>query len=429
MSRLQRAPRRSLRERLYPKPIDKIGANEIPPSVDPAPSLLDEVSEAARERGKDFHASVARILDHVPSVDASTVRRCARDIIRFHDPKTGRDIMLPIRCGGYYCIRCPDTAHHARTLYHARKIASLDSSEAEPLPKVLNLVFTLPPELHAWAREDPRVLPGMRRAILRTLGQAYGYEGRAGLPVDRAAFRELGAIMNLHAIGDEAAPWPKWAPHYDIIIPAWKRADDYMEPLRATWPERYSKTNTRYQDNLRYCLKPLALRPVRRPIIASFLEKVFMTDWHASRPPRTPTNPTGRGVIHQESALHRIRYSCRPLFNMANAHLLEGDETTLVYTVQGRRTQVDHQVPLGPALGQLESIRAWMTGRMTRSWAGILSRTSYDAAARLAGHTPVREREKKGFVHKATYEWNHDGTYQATRRQVVAQADGESDAT
>lgn len=409
---MARPPRRSLRQKLYPEPRDA-GPNEIPASSQPANGFLHEVSEAARAHGRDYHASVAQLLDYVPAADASAVRRCTRDLLRFHDPKTGRDILVAARCGNYYCIRCPDSAHHSRTLYHARKLASLDPNESQPVPRVLNLVFTLPPQLHAWAREDPRVLPGMRRAILRTIGEAYGYEGRAGYPVDRAAFKELGAVMNLHAIGDEATPWPKWAPHYDIIMPAWKRTGDHIEPLRETWPERYTKTNARYQQNLRHCLTPLATRPTRRAAIASFLESRFMTDWHASRPPRSASNPTGRGVIHVESAMHRIRYSCRPLFNMANARL---DQTDLVYALQGRREILEHRVPVGPALGQLESIRAWMTGRMTRSWAGILSRSSYDKTATLAGHAPVRERKKKDLVHKTTYEWTPDGSYEPTRR-------------
>ena len=414
----------SLRERLYPQEDTRPKKNELHPHQEAHHWFLREARDQAHARGRTSHPSVNEILDFVPAADASAVRACAENILRFHNPKTGRDMLVPALCHNYYCWRCPEFAHHKRMLYHARKLASLDPSEIHPVPQVVNLVFTLPPQLHAWARTDPRFFPAWRRAILRTVGQAYGYEGRAGYPVDRAAFKELGAILNLHAIGDEATPWPKWAPHYDIIMPAWKRVENKIEPLRTTWPERYSRTNRRYQENLRHTLLPLAKRPTPMRELDAFLASDFKTDWHVSRPPRSRTNPGARGIIHHESAMHRIRYSCRPLFTLANARLSEDDDGRLLmeYSIdQGkRRRPLRHTSPLGPVLGQLQSIRAWMQGRMTRSWAGILSRTSYDQAATLAGHAPARERQKKGLLHKATYEPRVDGGYIKTTRRVAA---------
>lgn len=354
-----------------------------------------------------FDKSVRKLVDYLPPVDAAAIRACTKTIMRFHNPKRGTDIFLPALCGNYYCVRCPAFQHHSRVFYHARKIASLDPTEDQPVPKLVNLVFTLPPQLHSWARTDSRFFPAFRRAILRTIGEAYGYEGKKGYPVDRAAFKELGAIMNFHAIGDEGTPWPKWAPHHDIIMPAWKRDGEKLEPLRTTWPERYSKTNRRYAENLRHCLLPLTKRPNLLLHLATFLESDFQTDWHVSRPPKTDSNPDRKGIIHVESAMHRIRYSCRPLFLLGSSKLKEEDgRMILTYRVDKAKGkgQLIHRVPLGPALSQIESLREWMWGRATRSWAGILSRTSYDEAAKLAGHEPVRPKEKKGFVLKTAYE-------------------------
>lgn len=222
--------------------------------------------------------------------------------------------------------------------------------------------------------------------------------------------------MNLHAIGDEGTPWPNWNPHYDVIMPAWKRVGNMIEPLRSTWPDRpYSKTNARYRDNLRHCLLPLALRPNRMLDLEQFLTSDFRTLWHVSQPPKTDSNPERKGITHQESAMHRIRYSCRPLFIITYASYQEDDEGNkwLRYRIEHakRSGKITHHVPLGPALGQLESLREWMGGRAARSWAGILSRSSYDEAAKLAGHDPVRAKSKKGFVLTAAYELGDDGKY------------------
>lgn len=352
-------------------------------------------------------------------------------LARFHNPKTGMDFLAPRYCHSYYCPHCPDETHWRRTTYHARKLASLDPNEKKPVPRVVNLVFTLPPELHAWAREDPRVMPAWRKAIMRTIGGAYGYQGRQGCPLERAAFQELGAILNLHAIGGEATPWPKWAPHYDIIMPAWKRVGDNIEPLRTTWPERFSQTRIRYRDELRAHLLPIARTPAPRIETITFLLSDFETVWHVSRPPRTPSNPSGKGIVHVESAMHRIRYSCRPLFALQHASLATAKPPhTLVYRIDGGRKhkRILHRVPLGPAISQLESIREWMHGRKARAQVGILSKRTYDAAARIAGHEPVRERVDRGLVHKANYELDASNQYaKTTRAPAPVAVDGDGD--
>lgn len=422
-------PRVDLVDRLWPEYESERDENEISPNLEAGPGFLRSISEEASEKRVEWRKSWSRILKALPPVDAHAVRHCGVDLVRFHNPKTRLDVIFPKRCHNYYCPYCPQTAHYFRTLYHARKIASLDPTEERPEPRVVNIVFTLPPDLHAWARTDPRVLPSWRRAIMRTIGGAFGYKGKQGYPVERVAFKELGAILNLHAIGDEARPWPKWAPHYDIIMPAWKRVGDDIKPLRTSWPERFQSTNKRYRLELREQLLSLALKPNYLLGIAEFLRTDFETVWHVSRPPRTTSNHNGTGMIHQESAMHRIRYSCRPLFSMVHAaHTVENEQQFLLYDVQGKdKRAIRHRVPLGPALGQLESIRAWMVGRMARSQAGILSKTSYDAAAKLAGHMPVREKVKRGLVHKATYELSEDGKYEKTTRNFAVSRTGDAE--
>lgn len=382
--------------------------------MEPAQGHLRDVQREATKRRAEWQPSWRKILPLLPPADAAAIRQCGLHLARFHNPKTGMDFLVPKYCHGYYCPWCPKQAHYLRTLYHARKLASVDPTEKEPTPRVINLVFTLPPDLRAWAREDPRVMPAWRRAILRTIGEAYGYKGRQGCPVERAAFQEMGAMMNLHAIGDEAEPWPKWAPHYDIIIPAWKRVGDKIKPLRRTWPKRFEATRAKYRANLQRELLPIARVPRLRADLVTFLRSDFETVWHVSRPPKTPSNPDGKGIVHVESAMHRIRYSCRPLFVLQNARVPTIDPPhMLVYRIEhGRRTKpIVHRVLLGPALSQLGSIREWMTGRYARAQVGILSKRTYDAAARIAGHEPIRERATRGLIHKATYELGADHAY------------------
>lgn len=422
-------PRVPLVDRLWPEYVDERDDNAFSPNLEPGAGWLRSIADEANEK-REWKRSWSHILKRLPSFDASAVRRCGQDLVRFHNPKTGLDVIYAKRCHNYYCPHCPQAAHYFRTLYHARKIASLDPTDERPEPKVVNLVFTLPPTLHEWTRTDPRVLPAWRRAILRTIAGAFGYKGKQGYPMERVAFKELGAILNLHAIGDEAQPWPKWAPHYDIIMPAWKRAGDKIEPLRTTWPERFAATNKRYRLQLQEQLLPIATKPNYRLGIVDFLKTDFDTVWHVSRPPRTHSNPDGKGMIHEESAMHRIRYSCRPLFSMIHAlYRNDNNKEEILYEVTGKNLRpLVHRVPLGPALGQLESIRSWMTGRMARSQAGILSKTSYDAAAHLAGHEPVREKVKRGLVCKVTYETGPDGMYVMTRRGAASlDADGSDD--
>lgn len=410
-------PRKTLRDRLYPEEEarDRI---ELSPSVEPGNGFLGHSRDVLNKRRVPWKRMWSKILRHVPPHDAAAVQSCGEDLARFHNPKTGLDVFFAKLCHNYYCPTCPHYAHYTRTYYHARKIASLDPTHEKPVPKVVNLVFTLPPALHAWARIDPRFMPAWRKAIMRTIGEAYGYEGTRGCPVDRTAFKELGAIMNLHAIGDEAKPWPKWAPHMDIIMPAWKRTDGKIEPLRTTWPERFKATNRRYREKLQELLMPIAKKPDYRLDVVEFLKTDFDTVWHLSRPPKTPTNPERKSIIHVESAMHRIRYSCRPLFTLAQArHYEEEGKEWLWYEIpQGTRRRVTHHVPLLPALGQLESIRQWMTGRMARTQVGILSKRSYDATVKLAGHEPVRERASRGLIHKATYELGENWQYSKTTR-------------
>ena len=410
--------RRDLRDRLYP-PTSTRDRHEIAPAIEPSDVHLRDVQQESTKRRASWHPSWSKILQYVLPHEASAVRACGVSLARFHNPKTGMDFLVPRYCHSYYCPHCPGEMHWRRTTYHARKLASLDPDEEKPVPRVINLVFTLPPELHAWAREDLRVMPAWRKAIMRTIGGAYGYQGRQGCPLERAAFQELGAIFNLHAIGSEATPWPRWAPHYDIIVPAWKRVESKIEPLRTTWPERFQQTRTRYRDELRAQLLPIARAPAPRIDTITFLLSEFATVWHVSRPPRTPANPAGKGIVHVDSAMHRIRYSCRPLFVLQNASLATAQPPhTLAYRIDGGRKhkRILHRVPLGPAIAQLESIREWMQGRKARAQVGILSKRTYDAAARLAGHEPVRERTNRGLVHKATYELGPADRYVKTAR-------------
>lgn len=63
--------------------------------------------------------------------------------------------------------------------------------------------------------------------------------------------REMGCIVNVHALGDRAEPWPKPSPHLDVLLPAVRVRRDRtgapkLVPLRRSWPERFEATRARW---------------------------------------------------------------------------------------------------------------------------------------------------------------------------------------
>jgi hypothetical protein len=103
-----------------------------------------------------------------------------------------------------------------------------------------------------------------RHAIEATVAQTYGYEGRTGVTASRACWRERGAIFNFHAIGDEGTPWPKYFPHFDILLSGYRVQEAEIVKLRTDWPDKFWKTRERYRANLRRFFLPLVGGHTRR---------------------------------------------------------------------------------------------------------------------------------------------------------------------
>lgn len=377
--------------------------NEIPPTYEPSPVELEDFAEQKRKRRRDRHEDSRGLLRYIPPVDRARIVTCGKAILRFHNSATGNDVLVLRKCGNYYCPWCPHTQHIRRTHYQAAKFQSL-SPEQEL--RVINIVWSLPVPLQELVRHDPRGLKAWTKSVRCTIAHAYDYRGRQGVRIETAAWNELGAIRNHHAIGDKAEPWPKSQPHMDMLLAAYRRREDKLVELPEKWPELYEHTAHTYRKFLRAEFTPIA-NALGDSNLARFLRGDFDVDWHVS-----PAD--GTRIVHTDKAMHRIRYSCRPFFNLGQCRLeQDGDEEILAYDIHpdpDKNTHT-HRVKPGPAFGQLESLREWMTGRKSRSHLGILAKRAYADAARLAGNEPIPEKVKRGLKLKAAWLEQQDGSF------------------
>ena len=369
----------------------------------PGPMLFNEARERVMKHRVKVGKKTLALLDAAPVADQFPLRACAKRTLRLHNPKTGLDFLMLLQCRNFWCPWCPVTLHKRRAHFQAARLASLDPRETPKL-RVINLVFEVPQPLQPYVRHDPRFMPAWVTAIRRTIAGAYGYQGRKGADYERACWSELGAIWNHHAIGTEGSPWPRYHPHWDILLSPWILRDGKLKRIRNSWPERYDATRERYRRELRAAFLPFAKTPKWDYELVQFLNTDFAVDWHVSPAP-------GKGIIHTTSAWHRVRYSCRPLFvsQYGEVHKDEAGPLLVYRPPEERRgkPRITHRVPLGPAIGQLESIRKWMEGKHSRHYSGILSRATYARAVHtIPGRAPVYERPKRGLKLKAAYERN-----------------------
>lgn len=233
--------------------------NLIPPDHEPSLAEIEDFSQRKRSRRKPLTDNADSLLRYIPFEDRARILLCGKAILRLADPKSGMDLLVLRRCQNYYCPWCPASSHIKRTEYQAAKLASL--SPAREL-RVINVVWTLPPPLHALVRYDPRGMKAFTAAVRGTIARAYHYRGAKGVKIDSAAWNELGAIRNLHAIGDRAEPWPKWAPHHDLLLAAYRRRGDKILEMPPKWPELYEHTSHKYRHELRIA------RPPKPPVMA-----------------------------------------------------------------------------------------------------------------------------------------------------------------
>lgn len=366
---------------------------------------VEEFAARQLKRRRELPSHARELLSFVPPVDQSKILACGNAVLRYHNPKRGVDLLVIRRCSNYYCFWCPLIKHHKRTAYQAAKLQSISP---ENRLRVTNIVWTLPPPLQVLVREDPAAFGSWSLAVRRTIAKAYAYRAKHGVHLEDSCWNELGAIVNVHAIGDRSEPWPKWHPHMDMLLAAYRRVEGALAPMPEKWLEYYPHTANTYRHELRAAFKSIAKKH-QDETLASFLRSDFAVDWRISH-----VEDTTR-IIHEEKALHRVRYSCRPLFNMGQARLASADTARpiLVYSTHMDEDRADaiHHVPARPAFGQLESIRDWLDGRKARMHWGILSKRAYANTVALLGREPIVERPKRGFVIKAA--WARDSVNDA----------------
>lgn len=387
------------RTELDPDSPDVVHADEKLTTAD-----IAEFAERKLKKRRDADPTTNALLAYAPPNDAYRVRDCGRAVLRFTSESTGLDLLVVRRCDNYYCPWCPRESHIRRTLYQAAKFQSLSAKNEL---SVINIVWSLPPTLQSFVRHHDAAFTSWRTAIRKTIASAYRYKGAHGVHVEEACWRELGAIINYHAIGDKAKPWPKAQPHADMLLAAHRRRGDALEPMPEKWPELYDHTSRAYRKHLRAELSALATR-LGEHDVARFLRTEFDVDWHVS--------PNGEGgIVQRDRAMHRIRYSCRPLFDLARCRLERDEDDPPVLAIRSHvddgKVQYTHRVPPGPAFGQLESLRAMMHGRKARTHMGILGKRAYGDAVAPAGHDPVVERPKRGLRVKQAWRQQKDDTF------------------
>lgn len=352
-----------------------------------------------------IHPSARGLVKYLDPVDQVTILRCANASLRFADKATQTDVVRVRQCRSFWCAWCVRLAHAKRTRYQYRKLQSIQPV-GEDQVHLLHLVVELPRPLHALVRGDNDALAAWRGAIKHTIAKAYGYEGKHARTASEACWSELGAIFNFHALGDEGTPWPKFFPHYDILLSAYRLHEDHLEHLPTDWPEKFRQTRTQYRETLRKAFAPWAKED---PPLAEFLQSSFPVLWHVSRAPQG----AGVGRVHVRTSAHRVRYSCRPLFGLDCCRLeIENGAEVLVYEPTGhRKTKLIHRVPPGPAFGALRSLKDRLAGKHARTLVGTLNGDAYARAIAASGRPAVHEREKTGKKLVGAYLRLEDGSF------------------
>lgn len=390
------------------RPADAIDADD-----EPLDEYLTQIVDRTIEKRPEVHASVNQILRHLDPGDERQVRMCRLGLGRFTSPGSTMDELRSLRCKNQWCPWCNVTDHYVLANYLARRIASVQPDEEEP--RIIHLVFEPPTFLHPHIRKDDRYYDALFKAAKQTIAEAWGYHATHGSSIQRACWKEMGAIANFHSIGDKGRPWPKWFPHIDMILASVRRKEDHVEPIsKTTWPEPYWRTRQRWEDNLRrYCL-PLAKKPALNARLVEELESAFRAIFHCAETKQ-------RTIIHQEDAFRRILYSCRPLVQLHRAHLEKEDgRDVLVYQPPPHHGKpILHRVPPGPAMSAAKSMHPYLFGKKRRRSFGFFHRDHYEQTARLAGKEPIPSRVEKTRKLKAVYVPGRNGGYDRIEPQDI----------
>lgn len=305
-------------------PTSSSDGHRLGPEQPATNAFIHSVRAGARARRPKVHRTVALIIArYLLPDDAWAVQRCQETALRLtHDAHRADRVVMAL-CRTVWCDACPTFEHRARTKYQADKIASVIPGNELALG---HSVWTLPPFLHPFLRRDEAALTRFRAAVLDTILQAFEVKGTAEGRGRAAGQRELGIVANLHPFGDTATPFPKWAPHLDVLLPAVRHRTGGIERLVGDWPIGFRKTQSIYREELRRQFAPL----VRDTLERDKLDGKFKVNLRIVK-------HDGAHFVRGGIARHKVWYSCRPHFEMSRARLEDpnGPKPILAYKPKG----------------------------------------------------------------------------------------------
>lgn len=360
---------------------------DIGPTTLPTAGLLSDVQSRSKKRRHRADPTVRSLASkYLTYDDYRTIQACRKPILRqAHDDANGHRLRAA-SCKSMWCPWCIRQEHRAAAKFQAARIMSLHPKKELSLR---NIVFTLPPSLRPYLAQDPTRLVDFKRAAMTTLARVYGFT------THKQAMKELGAIVNVHAWGDDAPGWPKFHPHLDCLIPAVRIHNETVAFLPDEWPSSKAATRKIYREELRAVFSKFVPGGEHNFAIAGDFPVVLR--W-------------GTKIVSGDQAHHRVWYSCRPLFDMSRARLeTKNGRDVLVYEPQG--SDVIHRVPAAPAMAAVYNMRPFLNGGEVSSQHGTLSRRSYAHACKVAGNEPVHRREKTGWKIVSVYKPGPDGRY------------------
>lgn len=373
----------------------------IGPTQDATNAYLQDVRSDVRGLRPRYHDTVLKIVArYLHPDDAWRVQRCQNTVLRLRHDAHRVDKLAMARCQTVWCPACPTLDWRIRARYQVAKLESVIPGRELVLG---HSVWTLPPELRTIAARVPDGITRLRAAVLDTICDVYGVETAAEGVGRAASQRELGIIANLHPFGDEAEPFPQWAPHLDVLLPGVRHTGTGVKRLRATWPAPYRVTQDVYRRALRRQFAPLCQTIDEHHYVGSEFDVVL----HIG-------DNRDRHMVRGPQARAKVWYSCRPHFDLSRAHLEapDGPAPILVYTPKGGH-HIHRRDPKDFFTALYEIGEEHLAGTKAWGYLGNLSRRLYAQTARAAGNEPVVWRPKSGWHVTKRYPRSRDGRYEA----------------
>jgi hypothetical protein len=283
--------------------------------------------------------------------------------------------------------------YRGRVAFQRAKFKSVDKDGELA---VYHVVFTTPPFLVPVIREDPKALGALRRAAWFSVARSFGYDAA------RDASREMHALFNLHAWGDEATPYPVFRPHYDVVIGATAHAKG-APPRRLPqhWPALFKHTRAFYADALRAEFRKL--KSVEAVSVRRNLDALRNVQVHVAGAGR---DADGNSIPGQRRtgghAAHTLWYSSRPLFHMGHGRLIK-KKGVVTWRHEPQGAEIVHDREPAEFFREVRSLLQFLGGSRARVWLGTFERRTYPALCRRLGVTPVPWRKYTGASLRGVY--------------------------